>query len=306
MTAASTTSSDTAECCRLLAGPGLSIRTGPFAYRLRSDAPPLAKPLSALYRGYPQVGAAEFHDFDVQISRGKGIRGLLRPQVRFRYDGVAPFEPLPLAHAFPMLEWAMNWCISTQINQYLLIHAAVVERGGHALILPAPPGSGKSTLCAALIHRGWRLLSDEIAMIAFDDLRVQPLVRPVSLKNRSIDVIAAFEPGAQFNTPVPNTSKGTVAHMRVPQAQVQRMDELALPAWIVCPRWQAGAPARLSPRDPAETVIHLARNSFNYGTLGLRGFETMTALVKACECHDFQYGQLDDAMAVFGTLAGAC
>jgi predicted ATPase len=33
----------------------------------------------------------------------------------------------------------------------------VVERDGHALILPAMPGSGKSTLTAALVQRGWRL-----------------------------------------------------------------------------------------------------------------------------------------------------
>ncbi len=303
MTATSTAGFVT-DCARRLAGQGLSIRTGPFVYRLRSNAPSLAYALAALYEGYPPVAETDFHDFEVVVARAGGLRSLLRPQARFHYDGVAPFEPLPLAHAFPMLEWAMNWCISTQVNQYLLIHAAVVERGGRAVILPAPPGSGKSTLCAGLVHRGWRLLSDEIAMIALDGSGVHALARPVSLKNHSIDVIAAFEPGAVFNTPVPNTSKGTVAHMRVPEEHVRRMSEPAIPAWVVCPRWQAGARARLSLRDKAETVVHLARNSFNYGTLGLLGFETMTAMVRGCECHDFEYGHLDDAVDVFDALAG--
>jgi HprK-related kinase A len=264
----------------------------------------LGEPLSLLYRSYPEVGASDFHDFEVTIERPAGLRRVLRPQARFRFDGVAPFEALPLAHAFPMLEWGMNWCISSQVNSYLLIHAAVVERGGRAAVLPAPPGSGKSTLCAALVHRGWRLLSDEIAVVELDGSAIHPLVRPVSLKNRSIQVIASFEPAAVFSRPVPETSKGTVAHMRAPPAHVQRMGDTAVPAWIVFQKWKEQAAARLTLRDRADTVVDLARNSFNYGTLGKSGFEAMTRLVRVCECRDFEYGHLDDAIAVFESLAG--
>ena len=67
-------------------------------------------------------------------------------------------------------------------DRYLIIHAAVVERNGFALLLPAPPGSGKSTLCAGLIHHGWRLLSDELALIDPETATLQAIPRPVSLK----------------------------------------------------------------------------------------------------------------------------
>lgn len=292
------------ECARLLQGAGFSVRSGPFTYRLRSNAPSLLEPLAQLYRGYPAALETDFHDFDVVIERASGLRGHVRPQVRFRFDGAAPFVPLPLAHAFPMLEWGMNWCISTQVQHYLLVHSAVVERGGRCVVLPAPPGSGKSTLCAALIHRGWRLLSDEVAVIELDGSTIHPLVRPVSLKNRSIDVIRAFEPLAELNQPVPNTNKGTVAHMRAPEEHVRRMDEAAPPAWVVFPQWKADAKPSLTRRDRGETLLDLARNSFNYGTLGKTGFAAMARLVQSCECHDFEYGHLDDAMAVFDALAG--
>jgi HprK-related kinase A len=287
-----------------LAGAGLSIRTGPFVYRLRSTAPELAEPLWLHYRGFPLAGADTFHDFEVELQRPGGLRRWWRPQVRFRFDGAETFEPLPRAHAYPLLEWAMNWCVSTHVTRWLLLHAAVVEKGGRAAVLPAPPGSGKSTLCAALVNRGWRLLSDELALVALDGSgTVHALARPVSLKNRSIDVIRAFAPEAVFNTPVPGTAKGTVAHMRAPAEHVRRVDEPAQAAWVVFPRWRAQAAVRLRGRERAATVVELARNSFNYGTLGLVGFEAMSALVESCACFDFEYGQLDDAIATFDALA---
>lgn len=287
----------------LLAGPGLALQTGPFTVRLRSTMASIAEGLVRLYPDFTRVDANGFCDYDVEIRRSGGLRRWLRPQARFVMDGSQSFAPLPLAQAFPLLEWALNWCISTQAHHYLLLHAAVLERDGRAVILPAPPGSGKSTLCAALAFRGWRLLSDELALVDLQQPLVHALARPISLKNESIDIIRRYAPEAVINTPTPGTAKGTVTHVRPPSDAVARMAEPATPAWVVLPRWQAGAAATLTARPRAPMVVELARNSFNYGLLGERGFTRMSQLVQACSCHDFVYSQLDDAMAVFDELA---
>jgi len=70
-----------------------------------------------------------------------------------------------------------------------MLHAAVLEKNGRAVVLPGDPGAGKSTLTAALMLSGWRLLSDEITLVDRDDGLLVGLARPVSLKNASIDVI---------------------------------------------------------------------------------------------------------------------
>lgn len=287
---------------------GLAFRAGPFVYRLKSDVPAVAEGLESLYAGFPLVGKDAFVDFEVEILRSRGWRRFVRTQSQFRFEGTQSFEPLPLAHGFALMEWALNWCVSSHVNHYLLIHAAVVERGGRAVVLPAPPGSGKSTLCAALVQRGWRLLSDEIAVVSLGGTqqapRLWPIVRPVSLKNHSIEVIRAFEPRARLSRLAHGTAKGTVAHMRPPDEHIARMDESAPAAWVVFPRWRLGAEANLKPRTRAGTAVELARNSFNYPTLGLTGFDRLTALVDACACFDFEYGRLDDAIATFDALTG--
>jgi HprK-related kinase A len=285
-----------------LRGPGLRLQTGPFIARIRSSLPALAVALGRMYAHYPVLEDDTPADFDVLLRRPRGLRRLVRPQVYFHYDGMEPFQPLPLAQLYPMFEWAMNWCVSSHAHSWLVIHAAVVEKEGRAVILPAPPGSGKSTLCAALVARGWRLLSDELTLVRLDDGQVDPVPRPVSLKNGSIDVIRGWAPEAMLSPPVIDTLKGTVAHMRAPADSVARSLEPATPAWIVFPKWRAGAPAELAPVPQARAHLRLAENAFNYSLLGAAGFTAAARLVDSTRTFDFSYGTLDDAMAVFERL----
>ena len=288
---------------RQLRGQGLNIRTGPFNFRIQSSIESVAQGLGLLYADYPLSNAGEFVDFTVTLSPGSGLRRWWRPQVSFVYDGKSPFAVLPIDHAFPLLEWAMNWCISTQAHQYLTLHAAVIERHGCAVIMPAPPGSGKSTLCAGLMNRGWRLLSDELTLISLVDGLVVPLGRPVSLKNQSLDVISKFFPDVVMNQVTHDTSKGSVSHMKVQTGHVQRLHEPARPRWVIFPKYVPEARAELTTRSKANCMLELGRNSFNYTVLGLTGFEMLAEVISASDCYDFQYSQLEEAVKIFDQLA---
>lgn len=294
---------DAAEVSRRLRGAGLTLRTGPFTFRIRSPIQSVADGLRLLYADYPLATRDEFADFTVTLAASGGLRRCWRRQVNFCYDGAHPFVPLPLDHAYPLLEWAMNWCISTQAHQYLTLHAAVLERNGCALILPAPPGSGKSTLCAGLTARGWRLLTDELALISPVDGLISPLARPISLKNQSLQVIRHFVPHAVLNAVTHDTTKGSVSHMKVPATQVHRAHERARPRWVVFPRYAPHATATLSPRPKAGSLLDLGHNAFNYAVHGLDGFNLLAGVVSASDCYDFRYSRLDDAAALFEQLA---
>jgi hypothetical protein len=244
-----------------------------------------------------------FADFHVELNPPSTLRRWFRPQVNFSFDGKQPFKPLPMDQAYPMLEWGLNWCVSVHAHHYLIIHAAVVEKNGLAAILPAPPGSGKSTLTAGLVQSGWRLLSDELTLIDRKSGMIHPLPRPVSLKNQSIDVIRRFAPEAFINRPSYDTAKGTVAHMRPPKESVRRQHDPARPGWVIFPKWETDAETRLTSRSKADTFMFLAQNAFNYSHLGADGFRVGTALIEQAECYDFRYSRLNEAVAAFDRLA---
>lgn len=288
---------------RLLQDGELLLNAHPFVMRIKSNVASLPKDIALTYADFGVLPRDTFADFHVDVLREPGMRGWVAPLARFFFDGQPSFIPLPIAQAFAMLEWGLNWCVASHAHQFLVIHAAVIERNGQAAILPAPPGSGKSTLCAALIQRGWRLLSDELALYDMDTGLVYGMARPVNLKNKSIDVIRTFEPSVFISDRVHDTTKGTIALLRPPPESVRRAREPAQPAWVVLPRYVPSAPASLTRHGKAETVMLMAEQSFNYDIHGRQGFEGMCRLVEGVDCYEFSYSQLADAMRIFDDLS---
>lgn len=255
-----------------------------------------------MYSDFEIVDEECFADFHVELAFVQDFRRWIQPKIQFFFDGQASFSRLSADQAFPTLEWGLNWCVAAHSHQYLIIHAAVIEKDGYAVLLPAPPGSGKSTLCAALINRGWRLLSDELALFDFHTGLVFGTARPVSLKNQSIDLIKSFEPTAVFTEPVNTDSKGMVALMKPPPESVARVSEPAYPKWVILPRYEPNVSPKLEQYSPTKTFLLIAEQSFNYDLHGYRGFQAIASLLDQCRCAKFTYSNLDDAIDVFSNL----
>jgi hypothetical protein len=284
---------------------GIHIRTGPFVFHLRTTVTQVIVGIRLLYADFPLVDSGGFADFHVRLVSTRGVRGWFRPQARFLFDGESPFASLPVKQALAMFEWCANWCVSNQANQYLVVHAAAVERDGHSAILTGPPGAGKSTLCAALVNRGWRLLTDELTLIAPQSAAIVALPRPIGLKGSSIQLIQEFAPGTVFGPHCHDTLKGTVAHMRPPTESVLRADEPALPRWLVFLRYKPDCATAVRPLPKAQSFMRLASSSFNYSVLGARGFKVLAKLMDNTDCYALEYSDLNEAIAWFDSLRPA-
>lgn len=280
----------------------VDFQTGPFLVSLDTNDRPLLDLVAEFYGQTGPLPGTGIHSFHVSMRRPLSYRAVWRPQIRFLLEDLCPFEPYPLDHAFPLLEWGMNWCIGMRAHQFLMLHSAVVERGGSALVLPALPGSGKSTLCAALALRGWRLLSDEFGL--YDPLAqvLVPLPRAVPLKNESIAVIRSFAAEAQLGQVFQKTRKGDVAHLRPPGDSLARQREPAVPRWIVFPRFARGQSLELRTLPTSQAFSRLAQNSFNYGFLGGDGFIALDRMIAGCATFSLAFGSLDEALTALDSV----
>ncbi len=278
------------------------IKTGPFYTHLTTSITTVAEGIDFFYRDSLHTPSNRFYDFHVQLETPNSLRRWVRPQVQFLFDGKSPFKPLPLSQAFPMFEWGLNWCISGYCHSYLMVHAAVVERDGTLVIMPGLPGAGKSTLCAALINRGWRLFSDELALVSMSDGKLTPLARPVSLKNQSIDIIRNFAPNAEIGPVVFDTGKGTVAHMKPPGQSVEYFYKDAEATHIIFPNFQLEGECEFLKKAKTYAFMDIAKNTFNYNLLGKKGFQMLGRLIEKCSCYELFYTHLDDAIEILDGL----
>ena len=284
----------------------LVLRLAPVTVRVRSPFKSVRDHIDRFYRGFSRVDAHRaadaFIDLDVRVLGGAAWRRWPRGQARFLLDAADPFLPLPASQAAPLFEWGLNWCLATRPLGYLVMHAAVVAKGDDALVLPGFPGAGKSTLCAALTFvAGWRLLSDELAILSPETGMLQPNPRPISLKNESLAIVGQF-PEASLGPRYHDTRKGTVAHAAPPAASIAAAEHPSRCRWVVFPRFTAGGSPLREEISRAEAFARIAEQSFNRDRMGETGFHATCAMLDGARCFEIAYGSTADALGLVGEL----
>lgn len=291
--------SDHLAAFRHVGDTGVRIPIGPFLVRLRSDVPGVANYVRHLYADFAVDGMNGERDgahFDIAIVATRGVRRWWRPQANLTINDARPFLPLPANLGGALFEWGMNWCVGNRALTWVAVHAAVVERHGRALIMSAESGAGKSTLCAALTFGGWRLFSDEFALVDPREGTIRPMPRPISLKDGSIEVIRARAPHAIFGPEGIDIEDQRFTHVRPPVESVTRANEPAPPGCVLFPRYAAGRPTRLERVPKAQALVRLVDQSFNYNNVGAAGYLAVADLVRRSDCFELEYSDLDDVI----------
>ena len=266
----------------------------PYNFCIDASLSSVKKHINCIYADHEKLpfSPSVFTDFKVAVTSSKGLRKFIKPQARFFSDNQEPFMPLPLSQAHAFLEWGMNWCVASTEANWLVVHAAILAKNDKAIMFPAPPGSGKSTLTAYLAMKGWRLLSDEMTIIELNTRTAIPFVRAISLKNNSILLIKSWFPNAVMSETAIDTQKGDVAHVKPPLASIQQGRRKAEIVGIVFPKYSPDIQLDIYQLDQTDTFMQLASNCFNYNVIGPDAFTTISKLVDECPGFEIQYNDL--------------
>jgi len=287
---------------RLLRDEGVHLDTGAWTVHLRLRVPGLPRHIAEMYGAYSIAEPNTIADASVSLEQKRSWPNFTRSHIKVQIDEQRNFDAVSTDVAYATFESALNWSMALSDVAPLLVHAAVLERNGRALLLPGPSGTGKSTLCAALACSGWRLFSDEVGVFRPDDLSLAPNPRPVSLKNDAIDTIRSRFPSAHIGPTIRGTPKGNIAYMRPPRDAIQHAREPAPAGTIMLPIYQARAATSARRLSFVDSFRLLTDNTVNYASMLQFGFDAMTRLVDRCHCYAFVYSELDEALDIIDGL----
>lgn len=182
-------------------------------------------------------------------------------------------------------------------------HAAAVAHPDGAILLCGPRESGKSMLAGYLAGRGFRLLTDEPALLHLDSSAVSELSLPISLKEGSWtalrDELAQFSCG-----PVHVRSDGT----RIKLAHVRTEGGLCLTPLvrIVFPEYSPAIEKQAEPLSLLRTLFLLNESGvLPRKNLGRRRFEEFLVLLDRTPAHRVRYKSLSEAWQVLRSLGYA-
>lgn len=170
------------------------------------------------------------------------------------------------------------------------IHAAALEQEGRALILPAMPGSGKSTLSLALLRAGFGLLSDDMPFLTSNKGIAEVLAFPEDI-NVCPDSLRFFDELAFLSDRSPNERNkfSFPVEKLFPNALVER----ANPRLLVFPRIAHTPNSSLERMSQTEAFIALLDHSLPplNRRLARAHFETALNSVAACRCYRLHTGR---------------
>ncbi|MEQ1702228.1 MAG: hypothetical protein ABMA25_19115, partial [Ilumatobacteraceae bacterium] len=152
-----------------------------FHFRFDSNDPVLSEVVARLYRDLPDATGA------VHVLRADRSGPTDSPAYRVTIeapdgsveecgDGRARDAVLEL------LCWEVNRRALLSAADEVVLHSAVFGTADGAIAVCADSQGGKSTLAAASARRGWRHLSDDMALIDVEHATVTPYARPLMLR----------------------------------------------------------------------------------------------------------------------------
>lgn len=217
-----------------------------------------------------------------------------------RMDGRPMMSGGLLADALDAFMMFVNQRVVSAREDVLSIHAAGVVVDGVGVVMPAPSGGGKTTLCARLVQRGAAYLSDESVGLTGDGTMLG-YPKPFGFKRGTLESFDDVDLGDV------SLGAGPQSVWQVPPARLgAHTAATATASLVVLPRFAAQAAVRMDRVTrpvAAQELISQAQNLRSFGTAA--ALAVVGAVVAGCTAWAVDFGDGRNAATAVLDVIGA-
>lgn len=246
--------------------------------------------IRGLYTGYPDnQGNAPDAVFQLQTIGRNGTR--------FWRLSAGGEEIAALPRLGPMLsrlEYEICHRVIAKRRDRVMLHGAVLSRGGTSLFISGPSGAGKSTLGLALSAHGFRIDTDDVALLDIESATVDPIPRCFHLDVRSKRLLR--HAGIKFPEASLRNNFVTPADLETCTPRSFRLDNL-----VFLDRTRSSSPC-LAPLSQAEMTAFLLHESAWGGHAAGEVLSALIRVTRQARCYKLVMGQLDASAQLLDEL----
>jgi hypothetical protein len=196
-----------------------------------------------------------------------------------------------------VLELDLYQAVAERASAGWLLHAAALERDGHAVVFAGASGAGKTTLTLALVSQGWRIATEEMVLVD-RAMSVRGLARPIHTPSDGPQHRAIPPSWSQMTYPLRGASAKVLGVIAQPPPAIRITTPLPLAALIHIAHGPDLA-AALEPLAPRRALEQLWPCSLRQDDDGLAA---ATAIVSVCRALALTSSSVEQAANLVNTL----
>jgi hypothetical protein len=191
-------------------------------------------------------------------------------------------------------------------NHILQLHAGAVVAKGRLVLLPAKPGSGKTSLTARLIALGCAYFSDEVVLLERGSGRIRPVPMSLCVKRGGVALLEKYFPGLRELPEHDRQDNIKVRYLPPPSASMVPEDRTAFASMVVFPRYVEGAPVRLRPLSTVAAFGRMMDECVAIPKrLALQDAAVLVGFMEGLRAYELTGGDLDETAAQILALCEA-
>lgn len=191
--------------------------------------------------------------------------------------------------------------ISYQRFPYLLaLHASVVSDGCRTIVLAGRSSSGKSTLAASLLARGYRLFSDEVALLARDGLVSIPLA--LCLKEGSWPLLVSDFPDLAAQSVHIRLDGVRLRYLKPGNIAFAESGDNRRATHLCFPCFQPGGAAELERLSPVDAMRRLSETGYTVPDLTVENADQIVDWMCGLSCFSLTYSSTEEALRLLDAV----
>jgi len=219
-----------------------------------------------------------------------------------RLNGKQIHAGLASQRLYPFLQDWMRVTAYQRLPYLLTLHAAALYKDDKCILLPGVSGAGKSTLTAALLTKGYHLLSDETTVIDLFDFGIYQVAMPLGLKEGSWPLLQPLYPALMALPVHRRFDQQPVRYLPPPEVQdVKQQCKFA--THIIFPQVSDDASGELLSLSPLQTLAKLDESGYQVqDKLGEKKAESILHWLAGLQAYEVHYQHFNQAVEVIETL----